>query len=301
MFAAEEEQKLLADPLDLRRFEKKVFSQNGEDGIIAEIFRRIETSNRFFVECGIQDGSENNTRALLEHDGWHGLWIETSAAYVAAARSNFGSLPVRIVERHITAENIVGILTDAGVPRDPDLMSVDIDGNDYWIWKAAASFRPRVVVIEYNAAYPPGENVVTPYDPDHVWDGTNRFGASLDALTALAAGLGYVLVGCDSRGVNAFFLREDLVSDRFSHAGDGASYHYVSPKYNESRFGHPATREDFLADQVLDLQRQLASVHEWIREKELVVAEQISSLQDHLEAKEKELRELYQSLGSTQR
>ncbi|MGZ4808394.1 MAG: hypothetical protein ACXV7D_03615 [Thermoanaerobaculia bacterium] len=296
--AAEETHKLDADPLDLRHFEEKVFSQNGEDGILREIFRRIGTTNRFFVECGIQDGSENNTRALLERDGWSGVWIEESGDYAAAARRAFASLPVRIIEKHITAENIGTILTAAGVPPEPDLLSIDIDGNDYWVWKELRSCSPRVVVIEYNAARIPGDSWVMPYDPKHVWDGTSRFGASLDALAGLASGLGYVLVGCDSRGVNAFFVRRDIIGDRFSHAGGGAAYHYVSPKYNDHRFGHPENREQLLEDQVAGLQRQLAGVQEWIREKERVTSEQIASLESHLRAKERELEALQKRVSS---
>ncbi len=298
-FAAEEQQKLITDPMNLRRFEKKIFSQNGEDGILGEIFRRVGTTNRFFVECGIQDGSENNTRALLEREGWRGVWIEASGDFAAAARARFASIPVRVIEQHITAANIVKILTEAGVPEEMDLLSIDIDGNDYWIWKETAPFRPRVVVIEYNAAHPPGSTWMMPYDPDHVWDGTNRFGASLDALHALAIARGYALVGCDSRGVNAFFVRRDVAGGRFSHLDEGVAYHYVSPKYNERRFGHPENREQLLEDQVADLRQQLASVHEWIREKERVVGEQIASLQAHLEAKEAEIRALRERAGSS--
>jgi hypothetical protein len=290
--AAEEKRKLDSDPLNLRRFEEKVFSQNGEDGILREIFRRIGTTNRFFVEGGIQDGSENNTRALVERDGWSGIWIEASRAYVAAARTAFGSLPVRIIEQHITAENYGAILTAAAVPREFDLLSLDIDGNDYWVWKELRSHVPRVVVIEYNSARLPGERWVMPYDAERVWDGTSLFGASLDALADLGSDLGYVLVGCDSRGVNAFFVRRDIAGDRFSHTSGGAAYHYVSPKYNDHRFGHPENREQVLEDQVADLQRQLASVHAWIREKERVTSEQIASLEAHLRAKERELEEL---------
>lgn len=294
-FIVEEQAKLAADALNLRRFEAKVFSQNGEDGVIDEIFRRIGVTNRFFVECGIQDGTENNTRALLEQ-GWSGLWVERDSAAVAAARARFATLPVQIVERAITVENAASILRDASVPADPDLLSIDIDGNDYWVWKALHDFRPRAVVIEYNASRVPGDDWVMPYDPNHVWNGTSHFGASLDALEKLGRQLGYVLTGCESRGVNAFFVRRDLAGEHFSHMDGGASYHYVSPKYNDRHFGHPETREQLLEDEVADLRRQLAGVHLWIRDKERAVAEQVASLQEHLAMKEREIAKLNEAL-----
>lgn len=123
-----------------------------------------------------------------------------------------------IKKEFITAENINDILSKYGVPREFDLLSIDIDFNDYWVWKSIdeKKFSARVVVIEYNSSIPPTESKVVEYEPYRSWDGkTNYFGASLLALVKLAKEKGYTLVCCDSRGVNAFFVRNDLVGSNF--------------------------------------------------------------------------------------
>jgi hypothetical protein len=114
----------------------------------------------------------------------------------------------------VTAENIETLLDKHGVPREFDLLSIDVDGNDFWIWKAIGR-RPRVVVVEYNAAFGPGDSRAIVYDRDFRWDGTEYFGASLLALARLGREKGYDLVACDSRGVNAFFVRADAAAGRF--------------------------------------------------------------------------------------
>jgi methyltransferase FkbM-like protein len=219
-----------ADPANLMNFERRVFSQNGEDGILAEIFRRLGAGGRSFVEFGIEDGRQNCTRRLLEEEGWTGLWMEGSAAYVASARGRFAGLPVRVEPARVDAENVEELFARFGVPAEPDLLVIDIDGNDWWVWRALQRFRPRVVVVEYNASHPPGDDWVLPYDPAHCWDYTLRYGASLDAYARLGAEKGYALVGCDAHGVNAFFVRRDLLGGAFTRADAGAAYHYVHPK-----------------------------------------------------------------------
>lgn len=219
-----------ADPLNLRNFEEKVFSQNGEDGILREIFRRIGTTSRFCVEFGIEDGTENCTRRLVEQDGWTGVWLEGSAESVARARERFAAHPVRIENAFIDAQNIEPLFDGTGVPGEPDLLVIDIDGNDFWVWQAIRAYTPRVVVIEYNGSFGRVADWVLPYDPVHQWDYSNRYGASLSALARLAAEKGYALVGCDSCGVNAFFVRCDLLNDQFSHVNGGTAFHYVHPK-----------------------------------------------------------------------
>lgn len=115
----------------------------------------------------------------------------------------------------ITAENINSLFKKYAVPQDFDLLSIDIDGNDYWVWQAIEGYSARVVVIEYNSSLLPNESKSIRYDPSFTWDGTNYYGASLLALAKLGGVKGYTLIGCDSRGVNAFFVRNDLVGGRF--------------------------------------------------------------------------------------
>jgi hypothetical protein len=186
---------------DLDRFESSTFSQNGEDGVIARIFDVIGTTNRYFVEFGTgADGSERNTR-LLEQRGWVGLLMD------ACAYANHPELR----RENITAENINELFAKYSVPQEFDLLSIDIDGNDYWVWNALdPRYRPRVLITEYNAFVPPNESRAIRYDPEFRWRGTDYFGASLLALARLSERKGYSLVYCDRRGINAFFLREDI-------------------------------------------------------------------------------------------
>jgi hypothetical protein len=230
----------LNDSASLGNFESRTFSQNGEDGIIREIFRRIGSKSKSFVEFGVEDGRECNTRLLLQAEGWTGLWIDGGENNVNLARKQFASYPIKVLNSFITKDNIVSLFSEASVPLDLDLLSIDIDGNDYWVWEALRDYTPRVVIIEYNASHPPMVEWVMPYDSNHVWDGTNWFGASLRSLEILGTKLGYSLVACDSNGVNAFFVRQDLLNQEFSHQGCGSEYFYCAPKYGVSPyfFGH---------------------------------------------------------------
>ncbi len=186
---------------DLDRYESRTYSQDGEDGLLARIFQLLGPANRFFVEFGTgKSGRQRNTR-LLEKRGWTGLLMD------AAAAENHP----RIRKERITAENINDLLLKYGVPEEFDLLSIDIDGNDYWVWRAIeARYRPRVVVIEYNASVPPTASKAIRYDPNYLFRRTDYFGGSLLALDRLGRDKGYALIYCESHGVNAFFVRSDL-------------------------------------------------------------------------------------------
>lgn len=230
------------DPKRLARYEHKVFSQTGEDGILAEIFRRIGSSSRFFVECAPGDGIENNTHYLLTL-GWKGHWFELAPKNVKAIRGNFaaqiaaGSLGVHSVQ--VTRENIEALLDRAHVPPELDLLSIDIDGNDYWVWQKIERYRPRAVVIEYNSTFPPECDWTMNHDPHAGFDGSTKFGASLLALERLGVEKGYNLVGCTLSGTNAFFVREELLHDLFCSPYTAAN-HYEPPRYylGARRAGH---------------------------------------------------------------
>lgn len=223
----------------INEFEARTSSQNGEDGILAEIVRRLRIGAGFFVEFGVQDGSVCNT-ALLAAGGWAGVYIEADAAdSERLARRYASSSRVKTCREFVTAENIAEIFSRAGVPREFDVLSIDIDGNDYWVWRALSTYRPRIVVIEYNAEHPPPERWVMKYDPAHRWDKTTYYGASLASLTALADGLGYALVGTEKTGVNAFFVRKDLVRDAGFRALDASEgYHPVGYYGIHGELGH---------------------------------------------------------------
>jgi hypothetical protein len=221
------------DPKQLNRYEHKVFSQNGEDGIIEEILSRIGTENKFFVEFGVENGLESNSLFLLLKD-FSGCWIEANNANFEFMREKYrqliGDKRLTIVNGKVTAENIEEIFLKANIPKSFDVLSIDIDGNDYYVWEAIKIYRPRLVVVEYNSRFPASTNIVIKYDPEFCWQKTNYFGASLKALEILANKKGYKLVGCDFKGVNAFFVRDDLIADKFV-APYTAETHYQPTRY----------------------------------------------------------------------
>ncbi|TAK86018.1 MAG: hypothetical protein EPO20_09500 [Betaproteobacteria bacterium] len=222
------------DPKRLNRHEYQVYSQNGEDGIIEEIFARIGTTNRVFVEIGVQDGLECNTTYLLLK-GWSGHWIEANAKDAAAIRQKFSTplenQQLKLEQVRVTAENVESTLREAGAPSQFDFLSIDIDGNDYWVWKSMERFSPRVVAIEYNALFGSSVRWVMKYKPSHVWDGSSYFNASLSSLGRLGESKGYCLVGCNFHGVNAFFVRRDVVGGLFCEPFT-ADNHYEPIRYH---------------------------------------------------------------------
>jgi len=210
------------EPGRLGAHEFQMFSQTGADGIIAEINRRIGLTNLFFVEFGVGNGLENNTVALLLQ-GWAGLWIEASSRQHKVICKELKALldarKLRVLRQFITRDNILALLERGNVPHAPDLVSIDIDGNDYWVCERLLTrYSPRLLVIEYNALLGPTVPWVMQYDPSHARESmvvTSYYGASLKALEKLLASKGYSLVGCDFLGMNAFFVRSDLVENRF--------------------------------------------------------------------------------------
>jgi hypothetical protein len=129
-------------------------------------------------------------------------------------------------------------LSEYHIPQEFDLLSIDIDGNDYWVWAAIQNWHPRIVVIEYNTSFPPSRLWVMVENHEHTWDGTNYYGASLASLARLGRMKGYSLVATDSRGVNAFFVKADLIiEDRF--LDPAVHFHYSTPGYGVRGCGHP--------------------------------------------------------------
>ena len=271
--------KMNLDIFDINLHEKKIYSQNGEDGILEFIFSKIGTTNKFSVEFGVGNGFECNTVYLLEKKGWTGLMMDYGAdqeiqwkGVLKKAWSNrnkgfsenikkYTKFSKKIIKRkersmhlkldikneRITAENIQNLFQKYKVPEHFDLLSIDIDYNDFWVWKAITKFHPRVLVIEFNSSIPPNESKVVPYDADAQWDGTNYFGASLLALKNLSLEKNYTLLGCDSNGVNAFFCQSDLVKNfKIKDIKDL----YKSPKYGEkisgTHVGHPPSTKKMI-------------------------------------------------------
>ncbi len=210
--------------INLRGTDRKVFSQNGEDGILEKILETIGTTNKFFVEIGT-DGVECNTR-LLKENGWSGVMID--------ANSRNSSVQLELV----TAENINDIFAKYSVPQEFDVLSIDIDGNDYWVWKAINEtlHSPRVVIIEWNCSVSPFRSLTVPYMPDFSWDDTNYYGASILALKKLGYQKGYTLVASDRRATNLFFVRE-WDADKFEGAGN------IEAIYPDWHWSHPEDQQ----------------------------------------------------------
>ncbi len=233
-----------SDPRHLVPHGYKTYSQTDEDGIIAEIFRRIGTTNQRFIEFGVESGIECNTLNLLIQ-GWSGLWLDGSAQNIARIAETLGAYQAAgqlvAAEAFITAENINELFAQNGFTGEIDLLNIDIDGNDYWVWQAVNVVNPRVVVVEFNGTWRPPVSVVQPYRPDYTWNGGNNyFGASLKAFEKLGAQKGYALVGVNYGGGNAFFVRSDLVSDEKFLPPFTAEQHYEPPRFFFAlTAGHP--------------------------------------------------------------
>lgn len=223
----------------------KVYSQSDEDGIIDEIFRRIGIRHRTFVEFGCEVGLENNTRYLLEQ-GWRGLWMEGWPAYVPAVRANFhgeiasGRLVFR--DTYVNRRNVNDLIRDAGLSGEIDILSIDIDSNDYHVFESLEIINPRLVCLEHNHTFHDEEEWVMPYNEDYRWDpnsGIADYGASLTSLTSLAARKGYTLVGCGLVSPNGFYVRSDLVGHLFE--GPFTASRFFNPLDADAVFRFPVT------------------------------------------------------------
>lgn len=204
------------DPDDLESREFRVYSQWGEDGIIRFLSDRIDPASTTFVEFGVETYEEANTRFLMIDRNWSGLVIDASSWAIDRIRSSrdYWLHDLTAVQAFVTRDNIDRILREHGFEGEIGLLSIDIDGMDFWIWDAIDAIQPAIVVVEYNHRFGPDTSVTVPYDPDFDrWKAHHSilyYGASLQALERLGRNKGYDLVGCGSAGLNAFFVRGDL-------------------------------------------------------------------------------------------
>jgi len=226
-------QKIAAPDTDqktaFKNAEFKVCSKVGEDGLILYIFSKVGTVNHTFVEFGVEEGRECNTANLSLNFGWRGLLVDAGKEDIEKAKAFYGarSCKAKPVHCFITAENVNQLLKDNGFQGEIDLFSMDIDGNDYWVFKALNAINPRVIVAEYNASL--GLRPITmKYNPDFHYQSDLYFGASLTALTKLANVKGYILIGCDSNGHDAFFVRKDAAQGKFAELSPEKAF-YPNP------------------------------------------------------------------------
>ena len=218
--------------------EFRAFSQWGEDGIIQSLVNSIKIENKVFVEFGVQNYTESNTRFLLCNNNWSGLVIDSSLDNVRYIKQDqiYWKYNLKAECAFIDKDNINKLLVDNGVTGDIGLLSVDIDGNDYWVWEAIDCINPRIVICEYNSLFGNRRKVTIPYDKSFSRDKAHfsylYYGASIAALNHLAETKDYVLLGSNSAGNNLFFLRKDLVGDRSICSPESA---YRKSQFRESR------------------------------------------------------------------
>jgi hypothetical protein len=247
-------------------YEFRVFSQMGEDGLIQYLIGKVEIHNKIFIEFGVEDYNEANTRFLLGNNNWSGLIIDGDQNNIDYIQRDVVSWAHNIIAKYafITKENINKLITESGIFGEIGLLSIDIDGNDYWVWEAIDCVSPMIVICEYNSLFGPKAKVTIPYRPDFIRDRSNYnivyYGASLAALDHLAKRKGYSLVGSNNAGHNAFFVRNDVIGNLPRLTAEQA--------YKPAQF-----REYYLTAPALSLY-DFGGTLEHIKEKELYNLEQ---------------------------
>lgn len=225
-------------PRSFREAEFRVFSQFGDDGLIQYLIARLQPTCTRFVEFGVESYVEANTRFLLVHDNWTGLVLDGSAEHVSTIRSSplYWRQDLTALHAFIDRDNINRLLTDAGFAGPLGLLSIDIDGVDWWVWEQLTCVDPLIVIAEYNSAFGVERAVTVPYDASFVRSRAHHsnlyWGCSLPALCSLADRKGLSFVGSNSAGNNAYFVKRGHESGLAAlTAADG----YVESKFRESR------------------------------------------------------------------
>lgn len=205
---------------NLKDYEFKVFSQWGEDGIIQHLLDVIKIQESTFIEFGVEDFSESNCRFLLMKDNWRGFVIDGSAENISRLKDSYyyWKHDLTAFDAFITRENINDLLARSGFGEDLGILSIDLDGNDYYILETIQYLRPRILICEYNAVFGPSRKISVPYDAPSVRNKRHYsnlyYGASLSAIAYAAGKRGYSLIGTNSAGNNVFFVRNDLVNEK---------------------------------------------------------------------------------------
>lgn len=200
-------------------YEFKVSSQWGEDGIIQYLVDHINIENKIFIEFGVENYTESNTRFLLANNNWTGMIIDGSNENISFIKNDpiYWKYNLKAEHAFITVDNINDLMTKNGIKGDIGILSIDIDGNDYWVWEAINCISPRIVICEYNSHFGPTHKVSVPYESSFKRNDKHYsniyYGASISALDYLAKNKGYGLVGSNQAGNNLFFVRNDLIAE----------------------------------------------------------------------------------------
>ena len=215
----------------LNACEFQVFSQFGEDGIIQQLVRHLPIEHRTFIEFGVEDFAEANCRFLMMNDNWRGFVLDGSARQIEKLRSweQFWKYDLNTRCEFVTRENVNALLGASGFAQDLGILSIDVDGMDYWILTAVNAVRPRILIVEYNALFGAERKITVPYSANFVKQHAHAsglyFGASLGAITHAAEQKGFALVATESSGTNAFFVRQDLLRNSLAAKPVHAAYH----------------------------------------------------------------------------
>ena len=223
----------------LREVEFKVFSQWGDDGIIQWLVHHLDFPNTTFIEFGVANYREANTRFLMMNDNWSGLVMDGSEKNLAQIvnAEYYWQYELQATCAFIDAGNINALIATSQLAAEVGLLHIDLDGNDYWIWKQIDAISPVVVILEYNAVFGNDRAITVPYDklflrtPAH--HSNLYFGASLPALHQLSTSKGYGFIGCNSAGNNAYFVRRDKLNDTVREVSLQAGF--MPSKFRESR------------------------------------------------------------------
>lgn len=223
----------------LADLEFKVFSQFGDDGVIQYLAHNLNLRNKTFIEFGVEDYFESNTRFLLQKDNWSGFVIDGSSEYIDKLKKApfYWRHDLNAQASFVTKENISHLLYEAIAEWEGvDILHIDIDGNDYWIWKEI-EFNPAIVIMEYNSNFGAERAITVPYDPAFSRTKAHYsnlyWGSSLKALCILASAKGYEFIGCNSAGNNSYFVRKDKMNDRVRAVS--LKEGFVRSKYREAR------------------------------------------------------------------
>lgn len=223
---------------DITRAEFQVFSQWGDDGIIQFLVNYLDIENKTFVEFGVENYTECNTRFLLVNNNWRGLIIDGSLENINKVKSEniYWQFDLTALHSFVTAENINSILTQYQFTGEVGLFHIDIDGNDYWIWNALDNISPVIMIVEYNSVFGYENPWTIPYNASFVRSKAHHsnlyYGTSLLSICELAQKRGYGFVGCNSNGNNAYFVRNDKLKDlKVKSIKEG----YVQSNFSESR------------------------------------------------------------------
>lgn len=246
-----EEQKLLTAKLmvdhvttkghikSLADVEFRVFSQWGDDGIIQWLINNVDIRHKTFVEFGVQNYRESNTRFLMMNNNWSGLIMDGSENFISDIRRSeyYYKYDLEAINAFVDSDNVNELIASRGFEREVGLLHIDIDGNDYWIWDSINVIDPVIVIMEYNALFGCERAISIPYDK--IFDRISAhysglyFGASLPAFDYLAKSRGYAFIGCNSAGNNAYYVKRDRLNSVVREAGldDG----FVKSRFRQAR------------------------------------------------------------------